>query len=102
MKLSNIVLLFFLLEFILFCVFSSLDLFVFYIFFEAVLIPMYLIIGFYGSRERRIRSSFLLFLYTLISSILMFVAILFIFFQYYFLSFLILQNYFLHVIYKYE
>jgi len=83
---------FFLLEFILFCVFSSLDLLVFYIFFEAVLIPMYLIIGFYGSRERRIRSSFLLFLYTLISSILMFVAILFIFFQYGTTDFLTLKT----------
>ena len=53
----------------------------FYILFEAVLIPMYLIIGFYGSRERRIRSSYMLFLYTLISSIIMFVSILFIFFN---------------------
>jgi NADH-ubiquinone oxidoreductase chain 4 len=54
---------------------------VFYILFEAVLIPMYLIIGFYGSRERRIRSSYMLFLYTLISSIIMFISILFIFFK---------------------
>lgn len=73
---------FFFLEFILFLVFSSLDLMVFYIMFEAVLIPMYLVIGFYGSRERRIRSSYMLFLYTLISSIIMFVSILFIFFKY--------------------
>jgi len=53
----------------------------FYLFFEAVLIPMYIIIGVYGSRERRIRSSYLLFLYTLISSIIMFAAILSIFFN---------------------
>jgi NADH:ubiquinone oxidoreductase subunit 4 (subunit M) len=83
---------FFLLEFILFFVFSSLDIMVFYIFFEAVLIPMYLIIGFYGSRERRIRSSFMLFLYTLISSIIMFVAILFIFFKYSTTDYLILRT----------
>ena len=71
---------FFGLEAILFCVFSSLDLMLFYILFEAVLIPMYFIIGFYGSRQRRIRSSYMLFLYTLISSIIMFVSILFIFY----------------------
>jgi NADH-ubiquinone oxidoreductase chain 4 len=43
---------------------------------------MFIVIGFYGSRERRIRSSYMLFLYTLISSIIMFIAILFIFFNY--------------------
>jgi NADH:ubiquinone oxidoreductase subunit 4 (subunit M) len=83
---------FFLLESILFFVFSSLDLLVFYILFEAVLIPMYLIIGFYGSRERRIRSSYMLFLYTLISSIIMFIAILFIFFKYGTTNYLILRT----------
>lgn len=75
-----------------FFVFSSLDLMVFYILFEAVLIPMYLIIGFYGSRERRIRSSYMLFLYTLISSIVMFIAILFIFFKYGSTDYLVLRN----------
>jgi NADH-quinone oxidoreductase subunit M len=83
---------FFGLEAILFCVFSSLDLMLFYILFEAVLIPMYLIIGFYGSRERRIRSSYMLFLYTLISSIIMFVSILFIFFNYGTTDYLILRT----------
>jgi NADH-ubiquinone oxidoreductase chain 4 len=42
---------------------------------------MYLIVGVYGSRERRVRASYLLFLYTLVSSIFMFLAILFIFFK---------------------
>lgn len=83
---------FFMLEAILFLVFSSLDVMVFYILFEAVLIPMYLLIGFYGSRERRIRSSYMLFLYTLISSIVMFVAILFIFFKYGTTDYLILRT----------
>jgi len=71
-----------LLESILFTVFTSLDLVVFYLSFEAVLIPMFLIIGFYGSRERKIRSAYLLFLYTLISSIIMFLAILYIYFKF--------------------
>jgi proton-translocating NADH-quinone oxidoreductase chain M len=65
---------------------------VFYILFEAVLIPMYLIIGFYGSRERRIRSSYMLFLYTLISSIIMFISILFIFFKLCTTDYLILKT----------
>lgn len=64
----------------------------FYILFEAVLIPMFLVIGFYGSRERRIRSSYMLFLYTLISSIIMFVSILFIFFKYGTTDYLILRT----------
>ena len=55
---------FFLLETILIGIFSSLDLFLFYILFEAVLIPMYFIVGIFGSRERKIRASYFLFLYT--------------------------------------
>jgi len=91
-EVKNYTLAFFLLEFILFFVFTTLDLMVFYIFFEAVLIPMFLIIGFYGSRERRIRSSYMLFLYTLISSIVMFIAILFIFFKFGTTDYLILRT----------
>ena len=73
---------FFVLESILFGVFTSLDIMLFYLLFEAVLIPMYIVIGVYGSRERKIRASYLLFLYTLVSSIFMFVAILYIYFKY--------------------
>jgi len=83
---------FFLSEFILFCVFTSLDIPVFYLFFEAVLIPMFLLIGFYGSRERRIRSAYLLFLYTLISSLVLFLAILFIFFKFGTTDYLIIKS----------
>jgi NADH:ubiquinone oxidoreductase subunit 4 (subunit M) len=73
---------FFFLESILFGVFSSLDILFFYLLFEVVLIPMFFIIGLYGSRERRIRAAYLLFLYTLLTSLIMFLAILFIFFKY--------------------
>ena len=55
-------------------VFSALDLVVFYIFFEAVLIPMFLIIGIWGGK-RRIYAAFKFFLYTLLGSILMLLAI---------------------------
>jgi NADH:ubiquinone oxidoreductase subunit 4 (subunit M) len=54
----------------------------FYVLFEAVLIPMFLIVGFYGSRGRKIRSAFMLFLYTLFSSLIMFLAILYIYFKF--------------------
>jgi NADH-ubiquinone oxidoreductase chain 4 len=73
---------FLLLESILFAVFSCLDVMFFYLLFEAVLIPMFLIIGFYGSRGRKIRSAYMLFLYTLFSSLLMFLAILYIYFKF--------------------
>ena len=59
-------------------VFCSLDLFVFYLFFEAGLIPMFLIIGIWGG-VRRVYSAFKFFLYTLLGSVLMLIAIISIF-----------------------
>tara|TARA_A100001011_G_C14287379_1_gene834445 strand:+ start:648 stop:2144 length:1497 start_codon:yes stop_codon:yes gene_type:complete len=55
-------------------VFCSLDLVIFYIFFEAGLIPMFLIIGVWGG-VRRVYSAFKFFLFTLLGSVLMLVAI---------------------------
>jgi NADH-quinone oxidoreductase subunit M len=55
-------------------VFSALDLVLFYLFFEAGLIPMFLIIGIWGGK-RRIYASFKFFLYTLLGSVLMLLAI---------------------------
>jgi proton-translocating NADH-quinone oxidoreductase chain M len=72
---------FLLLEFFLIGVFCVLDLLLFYIFFESVLIPMYLIIGFWGSRERKIRAAYFFFLYTLLGSVLMLLAVLYIYYQ---------------------
>ncbi len=57
-------------------VFSSLDMMMFYIFFEGGLIPMYLIIGIWGGK-RRIYASFKFFLYTLLGSLLMLLAMLY-------------------------
>ena len=54
--------------------FCALDLIAFYVFFEGVLIPMFLIIGVWGG-ARRIYASFKFFLYTLLGSVLMLVAI---------------------------
>ena len=55
-------------------VFCSLDLVIFYLFFEAGLIPMFLIIGVWGG-PKRVYSAFKFFLYTLLGSVLMLVAI---------------------------
>ena len=55
-------------------VFCSLDLVVFYLFFEGGLIPMFLIIGIWGG-NRRVYSAFKFFLYTLLGSVLMLIAI---------------------------
>jgi len=56
-------------------VFCAQDLFLFYIFFEAGLIPMYLIIGIWGGKDR-IYAAYKFFLYTLLGSVLMLVAML--------------------------
>jgi proton-translocating NADH-quinone oxidoreductase chain M len=62
-------------------VFCVLDIILFYVFFESVLIPMFIIIGVWGSRERRIRAAYMFFLYTLLGSLLMLLAILYIYYQ---------------------
>ena len=89
---KDYVIAFLLLESILFAVFSSLDIMLFYLLFEAVLIPMFLIVGFYGSRGRKIRSAYMLFLYTLVSSLLMFLAILYIYFKFGSTDYLVLKT----------
>jgi len=60
--------------------FCALDFIVFYIFFEGVLIPMFLIIGVWGG-QRRVYAAFKFFLYTLCGSVLMLLAILAIYLQ---------------------
>lgn len=55
------------------------DLFIFFFFFESIVIPMFLLIGIWGSRTRRIRASYLLLLYTLIGSIFSIFAFLFLY-----------------------
>ena len=64
---------FLLMEVLMIGVFAAQDLFLFYIFFEAGLIPMYLIIGIWGGTDR-IYASFKFFLYTLFGSVLMLIA----------------------------
>jgi NADH-quinone oxidoreductase subunit M len=71
---------FLLLETFMVGVFCALDLLLFYIFFEAGLIPMFLIIGIWGGK-RRIYASFKFFMYTLLGSVLMLLAMMAMFWQ---------------------
>ena len=70
-------LLFLILEILLINVFCAIDLMLFYIAFESILIPMYFLIGYWGSRERRMHAAFQFFLYTLGGSLLMLAALIF-------------------------
>jgi NADH-quinone oxidoreductase subunit M len=65
---------FLILETLMIGVFEALDLFLFYVFFEGVLIPMFIIIGVWGGK-RRVYAAFKFFLYTLAGSLLMLLAI---------------------------
>lgn len=67
---------FFILEFLLLNFFLTTNLMMFYIYFEAILIPMFLIIILWGSRKRKIHASYLFFFFTLLGSLFMLVAIL--------------------------
>ena len=72
---------FLLLEAMVIGVFSSLDVVMFYIFFEGMLIPMYLIIGIWGG-NRRVYAAYKFFLYTLAGSVLFLVAITYLYLQF--------------------
>ncbi len=71
---------FLMLEALMLGVFCALDLVLFYLFFEAGLIPMFLIIGIWGGKER-IYAAFKFFLYTFLGSVLMLVAMIAMYFE---------------------
>ena len=71
---------FLLLETLMIGVFCAQDLLLFYLFFEAGLIPMFLIIGIWGG-ARRVYASFKFFLYTLLGSVLMLLALIYMYWQ---------------------
>lgn len=72
---------FLVLESLLIAVFVVLDILLFYIFFESVLIPLFLIVGIWGGSPTRVRAAFLLFLYTLFGSLFMLLAFLVIYYN---------------------
>jgi len=69
---------FLLLETMMVGMFCAIDLMLFYVFFEGVLIPMFVIIGVWGGK-RRVYSAFKFFLYTLLGSVLMLLAVLYLY-----------------------
>jgi NADH-ubiquinone oxidoreductase chain 4 len=79
-KLKYFLISFLILETLQIAAFVVLDLFLFYIFFESVLIPLFLIILTWGASESKIRAAFLIFLYTLFGSLFMLLAIITIFY----------------------
>lgn len=70
-------LLVFLIQYISFYFFTTENLLTFYIFFEAVLIPMYFLIGIWGLRHRKIHAAYQFFLYTFAGSLFMLISILY-------------------------
>jgi NADH-quinone oxidoreductase subunit M len=80
-KWKEFIILLFIMEFFLINVFVVFDVFLFYLFFEGILIPMFLIIGIWGSRERKIHAAYQFFLYTLFGSLLMLIGIIYIYIE---------------------
>jgi len=72
---------FLLLNFFLISTFCILDLLFFYVFFESILVPMFLIVGVWGSRERKVLAAYYFFIYTLLGSVLMLLSILYVYYQ---------------------
>lgn len=71
-----------LLEFLIIFVFLSLDFLSFYLLFEISLIPMFLMIGFWGGHFRKTKAAYYLFLYTFFGSLFMLIAIIYFFSQF--------------------
>jgi NADH-quinone oxidoreductase subunit M len=72
---KELILLLFFIEFLLINFFMSLDFFTFFFFFESILFPMFLLIGSFGSRQRKIHASLQFFLFTMIGSFFMLFSI---------------------------
>jgi NADH-quinone oxidoreductase subunit M len=79
-RLKEYMISFLLLEVVMVGVFVSLDVVLFYVFFEATLIPMFVIIGVWGGKDR-VYASYKFFLYTLLGSVLMMLAIMAMYWQ---------------------
>ena len=77
--LNDYIICLFSIEVLLIGVFLVSDLFLFFVFFEGILIPFFIMIGLFGTRTRKIHASYLLFFYTLVGSILMLISIFYIY-----------------------
>lgn len=79
-RVKEYMILFLLLESLILGIFCALDFLMFYFFFEAVLIPMFFLIGIWGG-QNRVYAAFKFFLYTLLGSVLLLLAMLYIYYQ---------------------
>ena len=79
-KLLTVLLLF--LELLLIIVFLSMDLFMFYLAFEVILVPMIYLIAIWGLRPRRIKAIYYFFLYTFLGSLLMLYALIILYYEF--------------------
>jgi len=80
-RLKEFLIIMLIIELLLVNVFCVLDILFFYVFFESILIPMFLLIGIWGSRTEKIYAAYQFVLYTLFGSVLMLLAILLIYFH---------------------
>lgn len=78
-RVKEFLIILFVIQFLLINVFIILDVFYFYILFESILIPMFLLIGIWGSREEKVIAAYQFLFYTIIGSILMLISILIIY-----------------------
>jgi proton-translocating NADH-quinone oxidoreductase chain M len=90
-QIKLIVLLLLFLELLLLLVFSIVDLFIFYIIFELILLPMIFIIFIWGSRARKFKAGFYFFIYTLIGSLFMLIGLLLLYSEFGTTNFLLLM-----------
>jgi len=79
-------------NFILYAIFLFSDLLLFYISFELLLVPMVFIIGFFGSRTRKIFATFYFFFYTFIGSLFLLLGILYLYLKYNTFDYFILRS----------
>ena len=91
-EISSVCLLYFSLEYLTLNVFMQLNILFFFIFFEAVLLPMVIIIGVFGSRSRRISAAYRFFFYTLVGSLITLSGIIIIYAEYGSLNLLFLKK----------
>ncbi len=91
-RITEYVVAFLILETLVIGVFAALDLFLFYIFFEAGLIPMFIIIGVWGG-QNRVYAAFKFFLYTLLGSLFMLIAMIYMYAQAGSSDFLVLEQF---------
>ena len=78
-RLKDYLLLLFFIEFLLVNAFFTTNLLLFFIFFESILIPMFIIIGIWGSRERKIKAAYEFFIYTFCGSLLFLLSLIYIY-----------------------